>query len=146
MKALSIIGIILSLAGILTGIYVISEGQCYCYDSSEYGYSHDYTDSDVTTGASIFILLSIFFLVFSIVATIVSFRKSGNNMPPMAYQNYQQPFNPQQPPYPPQQPYNQQPYQPYNPLYQQPTNPQNPNYYQQPPQQPPYNPGDGNNQ
>ncbi|TND00705.1 MAG: hypothetical protein FD123_4338, partial [Bacteroidetes bacterium] len=109
MKALSIIGIIVSLAGLLTGVYTMSEGHCYCSGSYDYSYgyygSNSYTDDDVTVGATLFMLISLFFLVFSIIATAVSFRKK-NNVPP--YAGMQQPgyYN---------QPYNQG----YNPNYSQ---------------------------
>jgi len=116
MKALSIIGIVMSLFGFFTGMFVISEADHYSY--SEYSYYN--TDEDVVLGGVLFMLISFFFLVFSIIATVFSFRKPS--APPM---------------YPPFQPPYQQTFQQYPPPYQQ-QQQYPPQYPPQPPQQPPY--------
>lgn len=129
MKVLSIIGIVISLVGIMAGLYVISEAHCYCAGSydSYYGYnSGSYTDDDAVIGGLMSLIVGVFFLIFSIVATVVSFKRKTPAVPfqPPFQPPFQQP-NYQQPPFPPQQPNYQQP--PY------------------PPQQPPFNQGGNSN-
>jgi hypothetical protein len=136
MKVLSIIGIVISLVGIMAGIFTIAESGCYCYCPNEYdsysgyGGSNYSSDSDAVVGGMFAIGVSFFFLIFSIIATVVSFKRKTPAVP------FQPPF---QPPF--QQPYQQQNYQ------QPPFPPQQPNYQQPPypPQQPPYNPGGNSN-
>mgnify|MGYP003343637336 CR=1 FL=1 len=74
MKALSIIGIVASILGILVGL-----GACFVvsYESNGNGdYYPIYPSRD--SGEEI-ILISCYFLAFSIVATVVSFKKQNSN-------------------------------------------------------------------
>lgn len=151
MKALSIIGILLSIGGILVSLFIMSEARCHCYCNDDYLFSSGKVPDEATGGALMTLIAFIFFLIFSIVSTAVSFGKknAANNLAsqpippfqPQAQPFPQQPFQnyppyqtqyPQNNPYPPQN----NPYPP-NPFrqspYQQPQQPQNP---YQPPQQP----------
>ena len=160
MKALSIIGILLSIGGILVSLFIMSEARCHCYCNDDYLFSSGKVPDEATGGALMTLIAFIFFLIFSIVSTAVSFGKknAANNLAsqpippfqPQAQPFQQQPFQnyppyqtqyPQNNPYPPQN----NPYPP-NPFrqspYQQPQQPQNP-FPPQPPQnpyQPPQNP------
>jgi hypothetical protein len=112
MKALSIIGIVMSLGGLLTSLFIMSEARCYCHE--DYLFSTSDVPDVAISGSLISMLIFVFFLVFSIVATAVSFSKKTTAAP------VPQPIPP----------YQQQPYQPY---------PGYPQYGQQRPQYPPYN-------
>lgn len=68
MKALSIIAIVFSLIGILLSMAVTDIG-CYCMDD---GY---YNRRPGTELGLVSLVVNLFFLAFSIVATVVSFRK-----------------------------------------------------------------------
>ncbi|MGL4598102.1 MAG: hypothetical protein ACRCYO_11255 [Bacteroidia bacterium] len=118
MKVLSIIGVVLSLAGIIVCLGMMIETKCYCYCNDDFLLNRTRTPEDVLVGGSIAIFLFLFFLVFSIIATVTSFRKPAVvAAPPMhgygygnPYGQYQQPYQqppPQQNPY--QNPYNQNP-------------------------------------
>jgi hypothetical protein len=117
MKVLSIIGVIFSLAGIIVCLAMMIETKCYCYCNDDFLFSRSRTPEDVLIGGSVAIFLFLFFLVFSIVATVTSFRKpalvAAPQMPMYGYGNpygQQQPYQqppPQQNPY--QNPYNQNP-------------------------------------
>jgi|GEM_PF-1191461 hypothetical protein len=150
MRALSIIGIIMSLGGILSAIMVMTETQCYCYESSylwDSGYS---VPEEAIAGGVVMLLISVFFLIFSIISCVVSFGKkeqpatvttSNYNAPFTTYPPYQQPQygNPNPPQY--GQPYG-------NPMQQSPlpqNNPYQGNQYNTPPQGNPYqNPSQNN--
>jgi hypothetical protein len=144
MRALSIIGIVMSLGGILSAIVVMTETRCYCYCDDSYLWdSGSSVPDEAVSGGVVMLLISVFFLIFSIISCVVSFGKketpavtgsTSYNQPFTTYPPYQQ-----APPYgsPTQNPYTQQysnPLQPQTP-YQNP--PQN-NPYQNPPQNNPY--------
>lgn len=68
MKAMSIIAIVFSLAGILISFAVVNIS-CYC--SGDYWYSsHPGREMGLIS-----LIINLFFLAFSIVATVASFRK-----------------------------------------------------------------------
>jgi hypothetical protein len=67
MKALSIIGTVLSAIGILLSIGM-TEIHCYCSERNYY--SHPGKDFGLVS-----LVINLFFLAFSIVAIVVSFRK-----------------------------------------------------------------------
>ncbi len=144
MRALSIIGIILSVIGLIASIYIMTEAKCHCYCNDDYLYSNGSVPDDAIAGGMITMLMFIFFLVFSIVGV----ARGNSNKPHLAqtippfqanpYPNFQQPF---QQPYiqqiSPNQ-YQQNPYQ-QNP-YQNPNPPQNPPPSNTPPPTNPWEP------
>jgi hypothetical protein len=67
MKALSIIGMVFSLIGIMTS-FVVSEIRCYI-DGGGYNVAKEQ--------GALLIIINLFFLAFSITATVVSFRKKN---------------------------------------------------------------------
>ncbi len=71
MKVLSIISLIASVFSFLIG-FGITQMRCYQSDYSEYG-GHTYRIGEAP--GIIVIVLSLWFLAFSIVATVVSFKK-----------------------------------------------------------------------
>lgn len=109
MKALSIIGIVLSIAGILTCLYIMSEAHCDC----SYNYVDTVASPEAITGSMVAMMLFIFFLVFSIVAALSGFSKRDmSGFPSPAQQVAFNPQNyPQYPSYPNQFP-NYNPQQP----------------------------------
>jgi len=80
MRALSIIGIILSLGGIPTSIVIMTETHCYCYCNDDYFSSGSTVPDEALGGGFTMLLISVFFLVFSIISTVVSF---GKKTPPV---------------------------------------------------------------
>jgi hypothetical protein len=150
MRALSIIGIVMSLGGILSAIVVMTETRCYCYCNDSYLWDNGSSVPDEAVGGGVVMLLiSVFFLIFSIISCVVSFGKKEQpvattgpiNTPFTTYPPFQPPVygNPGQNPY--TQQYNnplQQP--PQNNPYQNPpqNNPYQNNPYQNPPQNNPY--------
>ncbi|CAN5217820.1 hypothetical protein BH09BAC5_BH09BAC5_17190 [soil metagenome] len=137
MRALSIIGIILSVIGIVFSIYIMTEAKSHCYCNDDYLYSGGSVPDEAIGGGFVTLLIFTFFLVFSIIGV----AKSGSTNPVIAQTIPafpQNPFPNLQQPFPPQ--YNQQ--FPPNPYYQNPY-PQNPNQpppYQNPNQNPTQNP------
>ena len=140
MRALSIIGIILSLGGIPTSIVIMTETHCYCYCNDDYFSSGSTVPDEALGGGFTMLLISVFFLVFSIISTVVSF---GKKTPPVVVggPNYTAPFT-TYPPYPQPNPQFNNPGQnPYTQNYSNPYNQQPPqNQYQNPPQQNTYQP------
>jgi hypothetical protein len=137
MRVLSIVGIIMSVIGLVTSIYIMTEAKCHCSCENDFLFSVGEVPDDAISGSMITMLVFIFFLVFSILGVSRSHSSKphlSQPIPPFQanpYPNYQQPYqqqyNPQYPPNPYQQ--NQNPYQ-QNPY-------QNPNPYQKPEQQTP---------
>ncbi|MCX6311549.1 MAG: hypothetical protein NT084_07910 [Bacteroidetes bacterium] len=134
MKALSIIGIIMSIGGLLTSLFVMTEAKANCYCNEDYLYSSGSVPDEAISGSLISMVIFVFFLVFSIVNTAKSFGKNNNaltqSIPPFQanpFQNFQQPYGQQfQQQFPPN-PYQQNPYQ-------------NPQQNPTPPSTPPTNP------
>lgn len=146
MRALSIIGIVMSLGGIIASLVIMTEAKCYCYCDDSYLYNSGSVPDEAVGGGLISMLLFVFFLIFSIISTVVSFAKKPadasaqpvtpfpqqpvyTNIPPYTppYPSYNPPPNypPQNNPYPPN-PYPQN--NPFNPPGQNPTDPyRNPN-------------------
>lgn len=125
MRALSVIGIIMSIAGLLTSLFIMTEAKSNCYCNEDYLYSSGSVPDEAISGSLISMVIFIFFLVFSIVTAAKHF---GNNdistsqtIPPFQanpFQNFQQPYGQTfQQQYPPN-PYQQNPYQ--NPTQNQP--------------------------
>ncbi|HET6991220.1 MAG TPA: hypothetical protein VFJ43_07855 [Bacteroidia bacterium] len=144
MRALSIIGIIMSVLGLIVSLYVMTEAKANCYCNEDYLYSSGSVPDEAVGGSLMMMIMFIFFLVFSIVSATKNFGKdnlaNSQTIPPFQANPFQQ-ANPYQQPF--QQPYQQQyppnPYQQPNPFQQNPYQqnpPQNPN----PPQTPPANP------
>lgn len=143
MRALSIIGIVMSVIGLITCIYIMTEAKCYCYcdNDNDYLYNNNSVPGDAVGGSMVNMLIFIFFLVMSIVGTSKSFSNKphlAQTIPPFQanpYPNYQQPYQQpytqqyQQNPYQ-QNPYQQNPYQNPKPPQQNPYH--NPNPYQKP--------------
>lgn len=131
MRALSVIGIIMSVFGMITSLYIMTEARCHCYCNDDYLYSSGSVPDDAIGGSLINIIIFIFFLVFSIVGASKNFSKSSDvaqTIPPFQANPYT-PF---------QQPYGQQQYQQQYPNPYQQQNPYQQNPYQQnPPQNPP---------
>src|ERR1044072_7251866 len=113
MRALSIIGIVMSLGGILSAIVVMTETRCYCYFDD---YSSGSTVPDEAVGGGVVMLLiSAFFLIFSIISTAIGFGKKPEPVVAGPSPNYTAPYTSyppyQQPPSynaPSQNPYTQQ--------------------------------------
>jgi hypothetical protein len=136
MRALSIIGIILSLGGILASLVIMTEAKCYCYCDDDYLFNSSRVPGEAVGGSLITMLIFIFFLVFSIISTAVSFAKKSS---PITVQQPVVPFQPQ-PVYPsyPQYGQNYPQYNQPNPNYPSQNNPyQNPNPYNPNPYNPP---------
>src|ERR1044071_7161152 len=129
MRALSIIGIVMSLGGVLSAIYVMTETHCYCYND-DYFSDYSSTPEAATSGGVVMLLVSVFFLIFSIISTVISFGKKDTPVVAGPTPNYNQPYTS----YPP---YQQQPS--YNAPAQNPYTQQYPNPLQPSPQQPPAN-------
>jgi hypothetical protein len=133
MRALSIIGIIMSVLGLIVSLYVMTEAKANCYCNDDYLYSSGSVPDEAIGGSLMMMIMFIFFLVFSIVSAAKNFGKDNGvtqAIPPFQANPYQQQVSFQQP-Y--QQPYQQQyppnPYQQQNPFQQNP-------YQQNPPQNP----------
>jgi hypothetical protein len=152
MRALSIIGIVMSVIGLITCIYIMTEAKCYCFCEDDYLYNSNSVPGDAVGGSMFNMLIFVFFLVMSIVGVSKSYSNKphlSQTIPPFQanpYPNYQQPYQqPQQYQQPYQNPYQQNPYQnptpPQNP-YQHPNPYQNPDQDQTPPSNtpPPSNP------
>jgi hypothetical protein len=140
----------MSLGGILAGIFVMTETRCYCYCDDSYLWGSDSSVPDsAVSGGVVMLLISVFFLIFSIISCVVSFGKK--EQPAISTTgNFNQPYTtypPFQPQYgaPGQNPYTQQyhnPLQPQNNPYQSPyQNPPQNTPYQNPPQNNPYQSG-----
>jgi hypothetical protein len=152
MRALSIIGIVMSLIGVITSIYIMSESNCYCSDS----YYYDDTPAAAAGGGMISLFVFIFMLVFSVIATVYSFAKYKESQnktvgqPIAPFQTQGNPFAAPQQPFNSFPPYGQQqqfpPYgQPQNPYPAQPNQFNTNNPFQQAPPPPAANPFQQNN-
>ncbi|MEO5642059.1 MAG: hypothetical protein ABIQ40_10195 [Bacteroidia bacterium] len=136
MRALSIIGIVMSVIGLITCIFIMTAAKCNCFCDDSL-YNSNSVPSDAIGGSLFNMLIFIFFLVMSIVGTSKSYSARPNlaqHIPPFQanpYPNYQQPGSPS---YSSQNPYvkNTQQQNPYQ------QNPYQQNPYQNPPQQNPY--------
>ncbi len=133
----------MSIGGLLTSLFVMTEAKVNCYCNEDYLYSSGTVPDEAISGSLITMVIFIFFLVFSIVTAAKSFGKNNidgsQTIPPFQanpFQTFQQPYGQQfQQQYPPN-PYQQNPYQ-QNP-YQNP--PQNPTPPSTPPPTNPWEP------
>ncbi|HEU4718131.1 MAG TPA: hypothetical protein VFU15_09865 [Bacteroidia bacterium] len=101
MRALSVIGIVLSMAGIIAAIYVMSASVCECNTNDNLFFDmKDQATPAAIRGGTIMLMFFVFFLVFSIIGTAMSFspKKEAQPLPayPQAPANTYPPFHPNQ--------------------------------------------------
>ena len=68
MRALSIIGIVMSVVGLIASIYIMTEAKSHCNCEDDFLFSRGSVPDEAISGSMITMLLFVFFLVVSIVS------------------------------------------------------------------------------
>ena len=73
MKALSIIGLLLSIGAIIVSLVIMTEARCHCFCNDDYLFNSWRVPDEAIGGALMTLIGFVFFLIFSIVSAAVSF-------------------------------------------------------------------------